>query len=513
MLRVALQVAYCLGAFAVALYLPACGGGSSGSAGPNPPTSAPIAPLPASETQSVALSPTPQTLVFTTLSSGVAGTIGFPATTSATANVTEESTLPSGVPTPARALSAEATKRILTLGGAVTALLYVTITPNVNVTFGTAPSFSVNFPPGTLAGNVYLVDFNSLNPSAGWNVVAGPLPGTGTSIAFPQTALAPPQMFGAGAAFTFAIVEISTPLPTPPPTPTITEYPITTANSQPGGVAEGPDGAMWFTEFSGGGGQIGRITTAGAITEYLAWSAPLSITTGPDGAMWFTEYAAGQIGRISTAGTVTQYPIPSNSAQVIAAGPDGALWFTEGGKIGRITTSGAFSEYSLPAGRPPNSIAAGPDGSMWFTECGDYVLFGCSGNNIGRITMAGVINEYPIPTGASGSSGIVAGPDSAMWFAESNGNKIGRITMAGVVNEYPIPTVGSQPLDITAGPDGAMWFTEGSADQIGRISTAGVITEYPIPTGASFPSGIALGPDGALWFTENSANKIGRIHP
>ena len=67
-------------------------------------------------------------------------------------------------------------------------------------------------------------------------------------------------------------------------------YPVPTAGSYPGGITAGPDGALWFTEFSGN--KIGRITTAGAITEHAvptAGSDPEDITTGPDGALWFTE--------------------------------------------------------------------------------------------------------------------------------------------------------------------------------------------------------------------------------
>jgi streptogramin lyase len=55
---------------------------------------------------------------------------------------------------------------------------------------------------------------------------------------------------------------------------------------------------------------------------------------------WFTE-SDGKIGRITTAGLITEFPTPTiNSFPIcFVAGPDGALWFTEssGDKIGRIT--------------------------------------------------------------------------------------------------------------------------------------------------------------------------------
>jgi hypothetical protein len=46
--------------------------------------------------------------------------------------------------------------------------------------------------------------------------------------------------------------------------PTITEYATPTTNSHPRTIVPGPDGALWFTEVAA----VGRITTAGAITEF-----------------------------------------------------------------------------------------------------------------------------------------------------------------------------------------------------------------------------------------------------
>ncbi len=291
--------------------------------------------------------------------------------------------------------------------------------------------------------------------------------------------------------------------------PTFTEYAIPTAASFPGGIAAGPDGALWFVE--SGGNKIGRISTAGVFSEYpvpTASSHPFTIAAGPDGALWFVEYNGDKIGRITTAGVVTEYAIPTliGSPTGIAAGPDGALWFTENyeNKIGRITTAGVITEYYLLSRRNPWAIVAGPDGAMWFTENSVSTP-----GAIGRITTGGVINEFN-SVGLASPSGITVGPDGAIWFTEENGDKIGRITTAGVITEYPTPTANSQPYYIVTGPDGALWFTEPGANQIGRVTPSGTFTEYPIPTLGGLPFGIALGPDGALWFSEDEANKIAR---
>ncbi len=84
----------------------------------------------------------------------------------------------------------------------------------------------------------------------------------------------------------------------------ITEFSIPTANSAPNGITQGPDGALWFTE--GLSNKIGRITTAGTITEFSIpkrdhnkFPSPTGITQGPDGALWFTEHNGNRIGRIT----------------------------------------------------------------------------------------------------------------------------------------------------------------------------------------------------------------------
>ena len=309
---------------------------------------------------------------------------------------------------------------------------------------------------------------------------------------------------------------------------TFAEFPIPTASSQPLGITTGPDGALWFTESNTN--KIGRITTAGVITEFPilpSGAGPLrGITTGPDGALWFTQ-RPNQIGRMTTAGVVTKFatPTPNSKPFFITTGPDRALWFTEedAGKIGHITTAGVITEFPIPTGgMSPQGITRGPDadGSLWFTEC---IFSGetdqCVRSSIGRITTAGVITEFPIPTIGISPGGITTGPDAALWFSECVFNnagdcvlsKIGHITTAGAFTEFPIPTAGAEPRGITTGPDGALWFTESNTSKIGRITTAGVFTEFPIPTASSQPLIITTGPDGELWFTESNTNNIGRL--
>ena len=294
----------------------------------------------------------------------------------------------------------------------------------------------------------------------------------------------------------------------------VTEFSVPTPNSIPLGITNGPDGALWFTENAPNVNKVGRITTAGMVTEYsvpLAFPGaggspgPLFIAAGPDGALWFTQY--GGIGRITTAGAVTTFA--GHFPTKIATGPDGAVWFTEEANtiagsftarsaIGRITPAGAITTYQTPS--PCSSsdlggITLGPDGAMWFTSL-------CA-KSIGRIAMDGTINEYSVPD-LQTPGDIAAGPDGALWF--TNANSVGRMTTTGILTEYP---VGFYIAGITRGPDNAMWLTsENLSSQITRISTTGVVTRYNIP---DFAYRITLGPDAALWYTANFDDKIVRL--
>jgi virginiamycin B lyase len=268
-------------------------------------------------------------------------------------------------------------------------------------------------------------------------------------------------------------------------------------------VTTGPDGALWFTGSAPTKTEIGRITTAGAITEYPLSNTPAGIVTGPDGALWFTERNVHQIGRTTAGGSITEFPVRAEGEWIVS-GPDGALWFTESNavNIGRITTMGVVTEYPLPSLNPNGAIVitVGPDGALWFTDSG-------KGDRIGRITTTGGVTEYAVPGPDRFLDSLVAGPDGALWYTTLFPAVIGRMTTGGVITaEYPFGPSGSAlfPYDLTVGPDGALWFIWASVDggdiALGRITTGGVITEYVLPV--SLPAGgssITKGPDNALW--------------
>ncbi len=248
-------------------------------------------------------------------------------------------------------------------------------------------------------------------------------------------------------------------------------------------------------------------------------SWPYTMVVGPDNNLWFVELGGQKVGRITTAGVITEFPVPNAQALYgIASGPDGNLWFTDtmAGKIGHISTSGTnIVQYSLVAGAFAQGITAGPDGNLWFVEqkqSGDY--------EIGKITTAGKITSYSskenlgtfqVYSALGFNFGqITAGPDGNLWFVNpQNGleHQVGKITTKGVITFYAL---GDLPLGITSGPDGNLWLTELS--HVARVTTAGVETPYALKSGHVGYTGIVTGPDGNIWFTELS-NLVGKVAP
>lgn len=246
-------------------------------------------------------------------------------------------------------------------------------------------------------------------------------------------------------------------------------------------------------------------------------SQPYGITLGPDGNMWLTESAFGatRVGRIDSAGRISEIFVPSRTSQGhITSAPDG-VWFVEPGgfpfSIGRVTPAGVMTEFGLnlntcgPCSLTPYGIVRGPDGNIWFTE---WVQ-----NAIVKLDVAtGVFTYFSIFALGFGATGITVGPDNALWFAINSTNPaIGRLDpVTGAITTFVSPLV-TDPLEITLGPDGNLWFTQPRDNSVNRITPQGVITRFALPTAASSPQRIVTGPDGALWVTLHGINRVGRI--
>jgi virginiamycin B lyase len=305
----------------------------------------------------------------------------------------------------------------------------------------------------------------------------------------------------------------------------------------PDSLAIGSDGNIWFAEVSASGpnGKIGRMTPAGALTEFplpTAGAYPTALTAAPDGNLWFTELSA--IGRITMTGVITEYPVRGLLMPGLALGGDQALWFAEmpqgdpargTGKLGRITLTGIISDIPLAARFSPTAVAAGPDGTMWFAEAS--LVGGASGMapKLGRVGPSGAITAFSLPASAGLIRRMTTGPDGNLWFTEDANNpsdkqasgKLGRMTPTGTVTEFPLPAGNPFVNCITPGTDNTLWLC---GHGLLHVTLDGTFSTISLPTAGTVVTGIAPTRQGTVWFAEASANgpdasgahgKIGRL--
>ncbi|HEX4490277.1 MAG TPA: S8 family serine peptidase [Acidimicrobiia bacterium] len=282
-------------------------------------------------------------------------------------------------------------------------------------------------------------------------------------------------------------------------------------------ITAGPDGALWVGSY---GGEITRVTTSGAITNFPDARIGYTdgIATGADGNIWFTNKLANQIGRITPAGVVTIFTDATLSGpSSITSRPDGALWFVNATypnySVGRIATDGTITRFTDPSINGPGQITTGPDGNLWFTNLGPPRS--ASVGSIGRITTAGVVTSYTADGKVYQPVGIAVGGDGALWFTQGDApGRIGRITTAGEISYIYDPSILTAG-QMASGPDGAVWFTDGGGPSLGdesvdRLSMNGVATRFTDPS-LERPSGIVTGPDGNVWTANFDSKTIGRF--
>jgi streptogramin lyase len=206
----------------------------------------------------------------------------------------------------------------------------------------------------------------------------------------------------------------------------VTEFPLPSDHSGPDAIIAGPDGNVWFTEI----GKVGKIDPSGNITEFTTptqTSGFPDITVGSDGALWFVEDDVDQIGRVSTAGVVTEYPLPQTPANnpgfhgiadhpvTIASGADGRLWVLDIGEnagIMAVSLDQPLGPALIPT-LPMNGLAASgpvsafhdPDAAATAGDFTAAINWGDGTITVGTITAASGGNFFVSGTHTYATSG------------------------------------------------------------------------------------------------------------
>lgn len=271
------------------------------------------------------------------------------------------------------------------------------------------------------------------------------------------------------------------------------------------GITRSTDGSLWICLANG---SIAKYTK-GSLNVYPATtnfeSEGCSMVEGPDGNVWFTDYTNDRIGKITPTGTVTFVQLAHDASPfAIALGSDGALWFTESfpGRIGRLTTSGQLRTFY--AGSSPSYIVAGPDGNLWYER--QSIIY--------KVTTSGKITRVRAVFEMGGGGPWSA--DQHLWFYSVKTRSIAEMATSGnIVNTFAVPE-NCFPSWLTGGPENSLWYVDASNNCVARMTLSGkfsVVSTYSHKQSALFIAQMVVGKTGFLWFTETGNNGLGWIDP
>jgi len=267
----------------------------------------------------------------------------------------------------------------------------------------------------------------------------------------------------------------------------VTQFPLGDSTN---GIAEGPAGNLWVTVENG---VIAKVALDGTSIGYQTNTDPGAIAAGPDGYMWFTDRARAQIGKISPEGAVQLYSNnATNRAEDIALGLDGNMWFTvpDAQQVGKITSSGAVTLYNT-GGIDMDWITPGPAGSNRV-----YVASN-SQNKLGIVTSNGTFSEIDGPRGGQDVFDIQLINDQ-VWFTSSNGviASLTRLVADSSFVQVSNAALGN-PTHIGVGAGGTMWTANFAPAATSHVTTGGdVVATYPLPNPAK---GLLQAKDGNVW--------------
>ena len=274
-----------------------------------------------------------------------------------------------------------------------------------------------------------------------------------------------------------------------------------------------------------GTGEKGHAGDGGAATAALL-DNPFGVVRGPDGAIWFCEYTGHRIRRIDADGTITTdsgigkagYSGDGGSARAAAFNLPHEIRFDRAGdlyvadmanhairkidmKTGVITTIAGngqpgYSGDGLPAHKAqlkqPHSIQFDKYGNLFICDIGNHVIRKIDVETSMISTFAGTGKPGPTPDGAPIQGTPLNGPrsidfdsDGNLWLATREGNQVFK-------------------LDIEKG---VIHHVAGTGKK-GFTGNGGPAKEATL----SGPKGIAIDAEGNAWLADTESHSVRRIN-
>ncbi len=252
----------------------------------------------------------------------------------------------------------------------------------------------------------------------------------------------------------------------------------------PFGVVRGPDGAIWFCEYTGQ--RIRRVAPDGTIST-RAGSSRKGYTGDGGPALEATFNLPHEI-RFDAAGS---YYIADMSNHVIRKvdGKTGIISTYAGtGQAGYAGDGGAATQAQL---KQPHSIQFGPEGDLYICDIGNHVIRKVDHQTGIISTYAGTGQPGPTPDGAPLNGTPLKGPRSLdfdregnLWLALREGNQVLK-------------------LDTKAG----IWHLAAGTGKKGFSGNGGPAKEATL----NGPKGIAIDGEGNVWLADTESHTVRRI--
>src|SRR6266446_6412286 len=173
--------------------------------------------------------------------------------------------------------------------------------------------------------------------------------------------------------------------------------------------------------------KIGRITTAGVISEFLSVpmagsspTGPLGVTTGPDGALWFTESFANQIARCALTTTNSHDFNADGKSDITWRDTSGnaAVWLMNGAQVARSAAVGtAPTMWSIVGKRDFNGDGTGD--IIWHDGSGNVAIWLMNG---AQVTQSATVGTAPTSWSIVGTADFNGDGKSDILWRDGNGN-------------------------------------------------------------------------------------------
>jgi DNA-binding beta-propeller fold protein YncE len=276
--------------------------------------------------------------------------------------------------------------------------------------------------------------------------------------------------------------------------------------NNPFGVVRGPDGALWFCEYTGQ--RIRRITPDGKI-ETVAGTGKVGYTGDGGPALQATFNLPHEI-RFDSAGDLFIVDMKNHVVRKIDLKTKTISTIAGTGKQGYDGDGGPANKAQLSQ---PHSIQFGPDGNLYVCDIGNHTirLIDMKSNTISTFCGTGKPGDTPnlspiAGTALKGPRSIDFDQNGMLYLATREGNQVFRFNLAekkiyhiagtgkkgfGGNGGNAIEATLSGPKGIVADKDGYIWLADTESHSVRRVNSQNGKLELMVGDGEK-----GDGPDG-----------------